>query len=129
MLGGRPRKTFNVSESNTQESNTQAVLKTAETQPVVIAGSASERVKKFEELLAYVSKRSGFSKAELKGRDRRRELVRYRRVAVYLAVTRLGLSATAVGRMVNLSPPNAAKALAIGEEVMRELRWRVGKSL
>jgi hypothetical protein len=44
---------------------------------------------------------------------------------VYLAVTCLGLSATAVGRLVNLSPPNAVKALAIGEDVMRELRWRV----
>ena len=105
----------------------EAVLKTAETQPVLIADSESERMQKLEKLLAYVSKRSGFSKAELTGRDRRRALVRYRRVVVYLAVTRLGLSATAVGRMVNLSPPNALKALAIGEEVMGELKWRVGR--
>jgi putative transposase len=103
----------------------EAVLKTAESQLVLIGGSESERKQKFEALLVYVSKRSGFSKAELTGRDRRRELVKYRRVFVYLAVTRLGLSATSVGRMVNLSPPNAVRALAIGEEVMRELRWRV----
>jgi hypothetical protein len=101
----------------------EAVLKTTETQPMVIAGSESERMEKFEELLSYFSKRSGFSKAELTVRDRRRDLVRYRRVFVYLAVTRLGLSATAVGRLVNLSPPNAVKALAIGEELMRELKW------
>ena len=35
---------------------------------------------------------------------------------MYLAVTHLGISATEIVRIANLSPPNALKALAIEEE-------------
>ena len=83
----------------------------------------------YASLLSYVSKRSGYSVEELTGRGRRRDLVKYRRAIVYLAVKHLGLTATAVGRTLNLSPPSALKALTKGEEIMGELRWRIGQAL
>ena len=68
-----------------------------------------------------VSGQTGISVAELTGGGRRRELVWIRQAVCHGEVRRLGLSATVVGRMLQISTVSVPKGLEKGERVLEEL--------
>ena len=105
------------------------ILKRAETDTAMKVVPETERAEKFARLLSLVSEKSGYSIEELIGKGRRRDLVKYRRLIVYLAVKHLGLTATAVGRTLSLSAPSALKAMNKGKEILGKLNWNTEELL
>jgi len=66
------------------------ILKRDDAEPAMVVVPEAEREARFQRLLSFIIDQSGYSKQELTGPGRRRELVKHRRMLVYLAVKHLG---------------------------------------
>ena len=75
-------------------------------------------------MLESVSRESMLTLAELCGHGRRRELVQWRRIAAYLAVTHLGASAAETGRLIGLTTSTVLVAVAAGPRLLGEMGLR-----
>ena len=99
----------------------EAVLQRAAPEVPIVHGSPEKRVAQLEKLVAAVSEKSGIQMAELTGGGRRRDLVRLRQAICYVAVRHIGLPATIVGRMLQVSNVSVLSGIEKGETVWTEL--------
>lgn len=81
----------------------ESVLRQAEPERSLLTVTAEEKQHRFEKLVERICELTQTSTAELTGGGRRRSLVTVRRALCFIAVRRLGITAAAVARMLNIS--------------------------
>ena len=104
----------------------ESILQQTEGEAVTNPVCEHERYARLESVINQVCEQSGILKTELTGGSRRIPVVQARRVVCCLGVEKIGLSAAAVGRYLNISKMSASTGVYKGKDLASEYKVVLG---
>jgi REP-associated tyrosine transposase len=99
----------------------EAVLEHQEEKVLVPNSSQAQRDRQIQELIKIVAEHAALDVSELVGRGKRKAIAQVRWAIAWIAMRKLGMTATDIGRAFKMDPTSFGKRASRGEKVLADL--------